>query len=156
MWCCLLLAALLCEGCSASGEQPKARAPTPVENGRIVRDTYAVEITAVGKYPDLTFRFVDCSDGQPSSWITSINVVRENRLVCDVEATRNPVPPVWHYGELGGEYQGKCEALAPGTYGIEVRGGEMGRAEFEVANDGSVSVAGLRCDTARERRTPPP
>jgi len=43
--------------------------------------------------------------------------------------------------------ENKCEALTPGLYGIKLYGGEKGRAEFEIAEDGTVSVKGLTCAT---------
>lgn len=150
MWCSRCLLAVILLGCSAAGERPRTRSPVrlpPEVLARGLRESNEVEITVRGTYPDLTFHFVDCTTGRPSAWITEISIVRENRIVCEVEAADESLPPVWKYGTLGREPVEKCEALAPGLYGIDVYGGEKGRAEFEIAESGTVSVKGLSCQT---------
>lgn len=113
---------------------------------RGMRETNALEITVRGQFPQLEFHFVDCTTGLSPTWITEISVVRESRTVCLVTSPDRSLPPIWAYGAaLGTQSESKCEALMPGLYGIKVYGGERGQAQFEIAEDGTVSVKGLTC-----------
>ena len=137
-------------GCSA-GERAAARPPVPVPRAVVaqgLREADAVEIAVRGQYPRLEFHFIDCTTGRPPTWITEITIVRENRTVCTVTSPDKSLPPIWAYDASGGmQSENKCEALTPGLYGIKLYGGEKGRAEFEIAEDGTVSVKGLTCAT---------
>jgi hypothetical protein len=113
-----------------------------------MREANAVAITVRGQYPRLEFHFIDCTTGRDPTWITEITIVRENRTVCTVASPDKSLPPIWAYdASVGMQAENKCEVLTPGLYGINVYGGEKGRAELEIAEDGIVSVRGLSCAT---------
>lgn len=116
--------------------------PPQAVAARGIGESNSLEIAVHGQYSHVEFRFVDCTTARAPE----ISVVRESRTVCLVTSADRSLPPIWAYGAaVGTQSESKCEALMPGLYGIKVYGGEKGQAQFEIAEDGTVSVRGLTC-----------
>lgn len=146
-WSNLWAVGLVGLGCSAS-ERAGTRTHVSPRQDLVAlgsRETNSVETTVRGRYPQLAFHFVDCVTGRDPTWITEITVVRENRTVCLVTSPEKSLPPVWHYSDSVRTKPETCEPLTPGLYGIKLYGGEMGQAEFQLAEDGTVSLRGVTC-----------
>lgn len=153
--CLTCVAALALLGCGTSSVNSDSHKPGYLLARHGVpathRETEDVAIAIDGKAPDIVFKFWDCKFQRPRNGISSINVAGNSQTVCRAELVDEyqSIPSVWKYGEAGDGYEiVRCKPLVPGEYGITVYGGERGRAEFHVSDDGTVTITkGLTCDS---------
>jgi len=141
----------------SSSQEPGylAQRPPPPST---MRETADVAIAVSGKAPNVVFEFWDCKFEEPAAPIYSIVVGTGGGTTCSVRRTGESIPSVWKYGEGGDEYEvERCDPLVPGEYGITVYGGERGRAEFDVTQDGTVTITkGQTCDSMPAERKQEP